>query len=59
MGPPPGLRLCRKLLTGVDPPCGLADGQVGAHDNTEAIIRAMNEAGIAAKTFRTDDGGEE
>jgi len=51
--------LCRKLLTGVDPPYGLADGQVGAHDNTEAIIRVMNEAGIAAKTFRTDDGGEE
>ncbi|AER56198.1 hypothetical protein DSC_07735 [Pseudoxanthomonas spadix BD-a59] len=50
--------MCRKLLTGVDPPCGLADGQVGAHDNTEAIIRVMNEAGIAAKAFRTDGGNE-
>ncbi len=32
---------------------------IATHGNTDAIIRAMNEAGIAAEAFRTDYGSEE
>lgn len=32
---------------------------IATHGNTEAIIRVINDAGIAAETFHTDYGGEE
>ncbi|PBJ82507.1 DNA ligase-associated DEXH box helicase [Lysobacteraceae bacterium NML93-0399] len=32
---------------------------IATHGNTDAIIRALNEDGIAAEAFRTDFGGEE
>jgi putative mRNA 3-end processing factor len=32
---------------------------IATHGNTDAIIRALNEDGIAAESFRTDFGGEE
>lgn len=32
---------------------------IATHGNTDAIIRALNEQGIAAEAFRTDFGGEE
>ncbi|HST44375.1 MAG TPA: DNA ligase-associated DEXH box helicase, partial [Luteimonas sp.] len=32
---------------------------IATHGNTDAIIRKLNEDGIAAEAFRTDFGGEE
>ncbi|MEP6634972.1 MAG: DNA ligase-associated DEXH box helicase, partial [Luteimonas sp.] len=32
---------------------------IATHGNTDAIIRAMNEQGIAAEAFPTHFGGEE
>ena len=32
---------------------------IATHGNTDAIIRALQEQGIAAEAFRTDYGGEE
>ena len=32
---------------------------IATHGNTDAIIRALREDGIAAEAFRTDFGGEE
>lgn len=32
---------------------------IATHGNTDAIIRALNERGVAAEAFRTDYGGEE
>ncbi len=32
---------------------------IATHGNTDAIIRALREEGIAAEAFRTDYGGEE
>lgn len=32
---------------------------IATHGNTEAIIRVINDAGIAAEPFRTDYGSEE
>ncbi len=32
---------------------------IATHGNTDAIVRALNEEGITAETFRTDFGGED
>ena len=32
---------------------------IATHGNTDAIIRALNESGIAAEAFRTDYGGDD
>jgi putative mRNA 3-end processing factor len=32
---------------------------IATHGNTDAIIRALQEQGVAAEAFSTDYGGEE
>jgi putative mRNA 3-end processing factor len=32
---------------------------IATHGNTDALVRALNEAGIAAESFRTNFGAEE